>query len=162
MQLPQDILTQTQSFSFTCIQPQKQMSDHPLWELFVSALISSTLLPGGSEALLVYHAVNQTSPPITLLLVSTAGNSLGGMISWGMGRWLVWRFPARQLKQQHQTAIERLQHWGSPVLLFSWLPIIGDPLCLAAGWLKTHWLASLLFIITGKALRYYILIWFAI
>ena len=136
------------------------MTDHPLWELFISALISSTLLPGGSEALLIYQTANQIAPPAVLLLVATTGNSLGGMLSWGMGRWLVWCFPARQLEQKHQTAITRLQHWGSPVLLFSWLPIIGDPLCLAAGWLKMHWLASLLFIITGKALRYYTLIWF--
>jgi len=138
------------------------MTDYPLWELFLSALISSTLLPGGSEAIVVYQAANQISPPIILLLVATAGNSLGGMLSWGMGRWLVWRFPARQLEHKHQAATKRLQHWGSPALLFSWLPIIGDPLCLAAGWLKTGWLASLLFIITGKALRYYTLIWFTI
>jgi len=137
------------------------MTDHPLWELFISALLSSTLLPGGSEALLIYQTVNQISSPIMLLLVATAGNSLGGMLSWGMGRWLIWRFPARQMEQKHQIAIKRLQHWGSPILLFSWLPVIGDPLCLAAGWLKTGWLPSLLFIITGKALRYYTLIWFA-
>ncbi len=137
------------------------MSDHPLWALFFSALISSTLLPGGSEALLVYHTSNGISSPAMLLLVATAGNSLGGMLSWGMGRWWVWRFPARRLEQKHQTAIQRLQHWGSPALLFSWLPLIGDPLCLAAGWLKTGWLASLLFIIIGKALRYSALIWFA-
>ena len=111
---------------------------------------------------MVYQAINQIASPVMLLLVATAGNSLGGMLSWGMGRWLIWRFPARQLEQKHLTAIHRLQHWGSPILLFSWLPIIGDPLCLAAGWLKTHWFASLLFIIIGKALRYYILIWFTI
>ena len=138
------------------------MTDHPLWELFISALISSTLLPGGSEALLVYQATNNTSSPIMLLLIATTGNSLGGMLSWGMGRWWVWRFPARQLEQKHQTAAARLQHWGSPILLLSWLPVIGDPLCLAAGWLKTGWLASLLFIIIGKALRYSILIGFTI
>ncbi len=138
------------------------MTDHPLWELFFSALISSTLLPGGSEALLIYHTANEISPPILLLLVATAGNSLGGMLSWGMGRWIIWKFPARQLEQKHQAAITRLQHWGSPALLFSWLPLVGDPLCLAAGWLKTGWVASLLFIITGKALRYSILIWLAI
>ncbi len=111
---------------------------------------------------MIYQAANQIEPLIMLLIVATTGNSLGGMLSWGMGRWLVWRFPARQLKQKHQTAIERFQHWGSPALLFSWLPIIGDPLCLAAGWLKTDWLPALLFITIGKAFRYYTLIWFVI
>jgi len=138
------------------------MTDHPLWALFFSALISSTLLPGGSEALLLYQASDPTNSASMLLLVATAGNSMGGMLSWGMGRWWVWRFPARQLEQKHHVAISRLQHWGSPVLLLSWLPIIGDPLCLAAGWLRMHWAASLLFIVIGKALRYYTLIWLII
>ena len=136
------------------------MTEYPLWELFFSALISSTLLPGGSEALLAYQATNNTASPLTLLVVATAGNSLGGMLSWLLGRWLVWRFPARKLEEKRQAAMARLQRWGSPALLFSWLPIVGDPLCLAAGWLRTHWLWSLLFIATGKALRYSAIIWF--
>ncbi len=138
------------------------MSDYPLWELFISALISSTLLPGGSEALLLYHAAHGITPPVTLLLVSTAGNSLGGMLSWGMGRWWAWRFPARELERKHRNAIQRLQRWGTPALLLSWLPLVGDPLCLAAGWLKTDWRTSLLFILVGKALRYAFLIWLAV
>ena len=134
------------------------MTEHPLWELFLSALISSTLLPGGSEALLAYQAANHISTPLALLLVATIGNSLGGMLTWLLGRWLVWRFPARKLEEKHRIAMGRLQRWGSPVLLLSWLPIVGDPLCLAAGYLRTHWLLSLLFITTGKALRYSVII----
>ena len=136
------------------------MTEYPLWELFFSALISSTLLPGGSEALLAYQATNLQVSPLALLAVATVGNSLGGMLTWLVGRWLVWRFPARKLEEKHQAAMARLQRWGSPALLFSWLPIVGDPLCLAAGWLRTHWLWSLLFIATGKALRYSAIIWF--
>jgi len=135
------------------------MTDHPLWALFFSALISSTLFPGGSEALLIYQASNHASSLSTLLMVATTGNSLGSMLTWLLGRWLIWRFPARELEQKHQTAIKRLQHWGSPALLLSWLPIIGDPLCLAAGWLRTHWLQSLVFITIGKALRYGTILW---
>lgn len=136
------------------------MTDHPLWELFFSALLSSTLLPGGSEALLLYQTANQLAPPLLLLLFATVGNTLGGMLSWLLGRWLVWRFPARTLEQKHQTALHRLQRWGSPTLLFSWLPVVGDPLCLAAGWLRTSWFHSLLFIAAGKGLRYGALIYF--
>lgn len=135
------------------------MTDHPLWLLFISAFTSSTLLPGGSEALLAYQANNLIQPPILLLIVATAGNSLGGMLTWLLGRWLVWRFPARELEQKHQVAIGRLKRWGSPALLLSWLPVLGDPLCMAAGWLRTHWLQSLIFIIIGKALRYSAIIW---
>ncbi len=135
------------------------MTDHPLWELFFSAFLSSTLLPGGSEALLLYLAHTGAAPLTGLLLAATAGNGLGGMLSWGMGRWLVWRFPARELEQKHRLALARLQRWGTPVLLLSWLPLVGDPLCLAAGWLKSAWLPTLLFIVTGKGLRYAALLW---
>jgi len=130
------------------------MTDYPLWELFISALISSTLFPGGSEAVLLYQATNQLAAPWLLLTVATVGNTIGGMLSWLLGRWLVWRFPARQLEQKHQTALHRIQRWGSPALLFSWLPVVGDPLCLAAGWLRIAWPVSLLFIAVGKGLRY--------
>ncbi|VAX08065.1 Putative membrane protein [hydrothermal vent metagenome] len=135
------------------------MTDYPLWELFFSALVSSTLLPGGSEALLAYQASNQISHPLALLMAATIGNSLGGMLTWLLGRWLAWRFPARELEQKHHTAMRRLKHWGTPALLFSWLPVVGDPLCLAAGWLRTNWLQSLIFISVGKALRYSTIIW---
>jgi len=55
-------------------------------------------------------------------------------------------------------AIERLRRWGAPVLLLSWLPIIGDPLCVAAGWLRIHWLLSLMLIGIGKTVRYTVVV----
>jgi membrane protein YqaA with SNARE-associated domain len=97
-----------------------------------------------------------------LLLAATMGNTLGGMLTWLLGRWLIWRFPARILEHKHQDALRRLQQWGSPALLFSWLPVVGDPLCLAAGWLRISWLPALLFIAAGKGLRYGTLIYFVV
>jgi len=134
--------------------------DATLWSLFTSAFLASTLLPGGSEAVLVYLASDALYSPVTLLLVAAVGNTLGGMTSWGIG-WLIARkYPARGLvKRAHQQAVDRLQHWGSPVLLLSWLPVIGDPLCVAAGWLRLHWLLSLLFIGVGKTARYAVLLY---
>ena len=129
-------------------------SEWSLWGLFLSAFVSSTLLPGGSEAVLLLLAAKSNADKLILLAVATLGNTLGGMSSWALGRFIVWRFPARQLADQHRRAMARLQRWGSPALLLSWLPVIGDPLCLAAGWLRTNWLPSLLFIATGKAGRY--------
>ena len=129
--------------------------DASLWSLFVSAFLSSTLLPGSSEAVLVYLATEAAHTPLTLLLVAALGNTLGGMTSWGIGRLIAIKYSARGLvKPEHQKAVERLQHWGSPLLLLSWLPVIGDPLCVAAGWLRIHWLPSLLFIGVGKTARY--------
>jgi membrane protein YqaA with SNARE-associated domain len=134
--------------------------DASLWSLFISAFLSSTLLPGGSEAVLAYLATDDQHLPLTLLVVATLGNTLGGMTSWGIGRLIAIKFPARGLvKSNHQKAMERLQRWGSPLLLLSWLPVIGDPLCVAAGWLRLHWLLSLLFIGAGKAARYAVILY---
>jgi membrane protein YqaA with SNARE-associated domain len=133
-------------------------SDWSLWGLFLSAFISSTLLPGGSEAVLVLLAAESAGDKLVLLAVATLGNTLGGMSSWALGRFIAWRFPARRFAAREQRAIARLQHWGSPALLLSWLPVVGDPLCLAAGWLRIHWLPSLVFIAVGKAGRYAVLL----
>lgn len=88
---------------------------------------------------------------ISLLVVATAGNTLGGMSSWLIGRLL----PACRLERpEYQRAVQRVRRWGSPALLLSWLPVVGDPLCLAAGWLRVHWLPALTYIAAGKSARY--------
>jgi len=133
-------------------------SDWSLWGLFLSAFVSSTVLPGGSEAVLMLLAAESAGDKLVLLTVATLGNTLGGMTSWALGRVIAWRFPARRIAAKEQRAIARIRRWGSPALLLSWLPVIGDPLCLAAGWLRVHWLTSLSFIAIGKALRYAVLL----
>jgi membrane protein YqaA with SNARE-associated domain len=133
-------------------------SEWSLWGLFLSAFVSSTLLPGGSEAVLMLLAANSAGDKLVLLAVATLGNTLGGMSSWALGRFIAWRFPARRFAAKQQRAIARIQRWGSPALLMSWLPVVGDPLCLAAGWLRIHWLPSLAFIAAGKAARYAVLL----
>jgi len=133
-------------------------SDWSLWGLFLSAFVSSTVLPGGSEAVLMLLAAESAGDKLVLLTVATLGNTLGGMTSWALGRVIAWRFPARRIAANEQRAIARIRRWGSPALLLSWLPVVGDPLCLAAGWLRVHWLTSLSFIAIGKALRYAVLL----
>lgn len=130
------------------------MNELSLVGLFASAFISSTLFPGGSEALLVYLYLETPERYGVLLAVAALGNTMGAMVTWGIGRIIVWRFPLRQWQHRHEKAIARLQHYGSPLLLLSWLPLVGDPLCLAAGWLRIHWFNSLIFIAIGKVLRY--------
>ena len=134
--------------------------DASLWSLFASAFLASTLLPGGSEAVLAYLAMDEQHLPLTLLVVATLGNTLGGMTSWGIGRLIAIKYPARGLvKPKHHQAVVRIHRWGSPVLLFSWLPFIGDPLCVAAGWLRLRWWLSLIFIGAGKAARYAVILY---
>ena len=132
-----------------------------LWLLFISAFISSTIFPGGSEAVLAYLASDTTHVLSLLLIVATVGNTLGGMSSWAVGWLIALRFPSDKLaKHSQQKAVARLQKYGSPILLFSWLPVIGDPLCVAAGWLRLAWLPSLFFIAIGKLLRYIVVLYF--
>ena len=131
-----------------------------LWFLFFSAFISSTLFPGGSEAVLAYLASEAEHPLFLLVTVATLGNTLGAMTSWGIGWLISIRYSAEKLsKASQQKAVARLQKYGSPVLLLSWLPVVGDPLCVAAGWLRIHWLHSLLFITVGKLLRYVVIVY---
>ncbi|RTZ71318.1 MAG: DedA family protein [Gammaproteobacteria bacterium] len=131
-----------------------------LWGLFISSFLASTLLPGGSEGVLVWLHQQQAASTFSLLLVATLGNTLGGMTSWGIGYWLRRRFPLGGLEKPRQRqALRWLERHGSPLLLFAWLPVVGDPLCVAAGWLKFPWWSSALFIALGKGARYALLLW---
>jgi len=128
--------------------------------LFLGSFLASTLLPGGSEAMLLW-SLNETPERAGLLWgVASLGNTLGGLSSWLIGWWLARRFPSRGLHSEGQRqALERVARYGSPALLFSWLPVIGDPLCLAAGWSGIRLLPATIFIGLGKAIRYALLIW---
>jgi membrane protein YqaA with SNARE-associated domain len=120
-----------------------------LWALFTASFLAATLLPGGSEAAL--FAVLKLNPDqvASALAVATVGNTLGGMTSYLIGRILP---QARPLK-----GLATVRKWGSPALLLAWAPIVGDPLCVAAGWLRINpWLAAL-FMAIGKFARYLVI-----
>ncbi|MFA6202226.1 MAG: DedA family protein [Gallionella sp.] len=120
-----------------------------LISLFASSFLGATLLPGGSEAVL--FAVLKAYPDSlwTALLIATFGNTSGGMVSYLMG----WLLPqTQQLKH-----VEKVRHFGTPVLLLAWLPLLGDALCLAAGWLRLCWWQAALFMAIGKFARYWII-----
>jgi membrane protein YqaA with SNARE-associated domain len=95
----------------------------------------------------------------TLLGVATLGNTLGGMSTWLLGWMLAVRYPLDQPhKASRERAIRHLKKYGSSLLLLSWLPIVGDPLCFAAGWLRMNPWLSALFIGVGKAARYAVIL----
>ncbi|HEB95398.1 MAG TPA: DedA family protein [Sedimenticola thiotaurini] len=130
-----------------------------LWGIFGSGFLAATLLPGGSEATLAY-ALNQSLAPVTALwAAATLGNTLGGLSSWVIGWWLNRRFPGHGLhRPEHRRALQRIQRYGSPLLLLSWLPLVGDPLCVAAGWAGIRLAPATLFIALGKGARYALLV----
>jgi membrane protein YqaA with SNARE-associated domain len=131
------------------------------WPLFFSALISSTLFPGGSEALLLYR-LSEGGDPLLLVVIATVGNVLGSLISYGMGR-LGNEAVHHQWLRIDAVKIARAEAWfekfGVPSLLFAWLPIVGDPLCLAAGLLRCNVPIFLLLVTIGKLGRYAFLVW---
>ncbi|MEO1888976.1 MAG: YqaA family protein [Cycloclasticus sp.] len=123
--------------------------------LFVSAFVSSTLAPGGSEAVLAYLIINDEHVPLFLVLVATVGNTLGALTTYYIGYLASSKFPPKNtnLKQFHKANVA-IQRYGSIALLMSWLPIIGDVLCLAAGWVRLNLIKSICFITLGKLARY--------
>jgi membrane protein YqaA with SNARE-associated domain len=130
-------------------------TDLTLWGLFVSAFVSATLFPGGSEAVLYWAAREGVYDRALLLAVATLGNTLGALTTWLLGRLLALRVPLDQPRHPaQQRAVRWLQRFGSPALLLSWLPLVGDPLCFAAGWLRIGWWRSTVFIAAGKLARY--------
>lgn len=125
------------------------------WGLFISAFVSATLAPGGSEAVLAFLVVSGKYSSENLLLIATFGNTLGSITTWLMGYWVGNRLTGEdQPNPSRQKALARVRRWGLPSLLLAWLPIVGDGFCFAAGWLRLPFLASVLAIAAGKAARY--------
>ena len=131
------------------------------WTLFLSALISSTLLPGGSEALLLYKLHAGRHPP-ALAATATVGHVRGSLIPYGLGRLGNGAMHRKWLRMSDQE-IDRAERWfgryGQPSLLFAWLPVVGDPLCLVAGLLRSPVAGFLLLVSAGKLARYAFLAW---
>jgi membrane protein YqaA with SNARE-associated domain len=128
--------------------------------LFASAFISSTIAPGGSEAVLAYMVAKQLYANELLLVVATVGNTLGALTTWGIGIMAAKKFPvAALLPEKKQQALAIVQQRGVWVLLFSWLPVIGDVLCFAGGWLKLPFISACLMIFFGKLARYAMIVW---
>ena len=120
-----------------------------LWTLFASSFLAATLLPGGSEAVL--YGVLRLHPDLAWIAVAvaTVGNTLGGLSSYLIGRVLPHSKPLK--------ALALVQRYGSPMLLLSWVPLIGDALCVAAGWLRLHAALAALYIALGKLARYVVI-----
>jgi len=119
-----------------------------LVSLFIGSFFAATLLPGGSEAVLFGVLKSYPETLWTALLLATAGNTLGGMLSFGMG----WLLPqTQQLKH-----VEKVRRYGSPALLLAWAPLVGDALCVAGGWLRLSPWRAMLFMALGKFARYWV------
>ncbi len=123
--------------------------------LFLSAFISSTIAPGGSEAVLAYMVSEKLFNVELMVLIATIGNTLGALTTWFLGVLAAKKFPAEELlSDKKQKSLNLVKRWGVWSLLFSWLPVIGDGLCFAGGWIKLPLFVSCIAIFVGKAIRY--------
>lgn len=123
--------------------------------LFAASFVSATILPANSEVVLV--AVLRAHPDLeaAAIAVATFGNTLGGLTTYGIGRLL----PQRARFSPRALALAR--RFGPYALLLSWVPLLGDALCAAAGWLRVPLAPSALALLAGKLARYLAVAWAA-
>lgn len=125
--------------------------------LFVVATVSATLLPVGSEPAL--YGLVRLNPAMLWpgILVATLGNTLGGAISWWMGYGVEVAYERLTHKRVEHRVLGWLERFGPKACLLSWLPIVGDPLCGVAGWLKLPFWPCVLYMAIGKFCRYVVM-----
>ena len=143
------------------------LPEHGLSTVFTIAFISATLLPMGSEP--AVFGLVKLNPDLfwAAIWVATAGNTLGGVLSWWMGYGAHHAIDKVRSRQAHQSpandsmsdrmhwrALQWLEKLGPKACLLSWLPGVGDPLCAVAGWLKMPLVACTFYMAIGKFLRY--------
>ena len=131
--------------------------------LFVISFLAATILPLSSELMLAGLITTSNFDSLVLLIVASFGNVLGSVFNWVLG------FYSRNLTIKKwfpfkDEQIERSSKWfnkfGRWSLLFAWVPIIGDPLTLAAGLLRVKFLEFLILVTIGKVSRYFIIYYF--
>lgn len=128
--------------------------------LFTSAFGAATLLPLQSEAVLVALLLGGAQPVWLLLLVASAGNVLGSLVNWWLGRYIE-RFRGRRWFPVSDQRLQQAQSWygryGRWSLLLSWLPVVGDPLTLVAGIMREPLWRFVLIVTLAKTTRYAVL-----
>ena len=122
--------------------------------VFVVALVSATLLPMGSEP--VVFGLVKLNPGLfwPAVLVATLGNTLGGALTWWMGYGAERTFERVAHRKPEARALRWLERLGAKACLLAWLPVVGDPLCSVAGWLRLPFWPCVAYMAVGKFARY--------
>lgn len=134
--------------------------DYGLWGMFISAFLAGSILPLASEAVLA-ALVAAGVAPIELLIVATLGNTLGSVTNYGIGRLGKEEWISRVLRispeglARGQRYIHRFGFWGG---LLSWLPVVGELLTVALGYLRVNFPLTVLTIFVGKLIRYWFIV----
>ncbi|MGP0566674.1 MULTISPECIES: YqaA family protein [unclassified Nitrospina] len=127
--------------------------------MFTAAFLAATILPLSSEVVLSALLLNGLTPSV-LVAIATLGNVLGSVVNYGLGYGgtkLFKRNFSSTSKREIDTALARYQKYGTTSLLFAWVPVIGDPLTVAAGVLRVNLSTFLLLVTIGKLGRYVVI-----
>ena len=130
------------------------LPEYGLSTLFIAAFVSATLLPVGSEPIL--FGLLKLNPEMfwPAIAVATIGNTLGGMVDWWIGYGAHKVADKYAHSKHHVRVLGWLERLGPKACLLSWLPIVGDPLCAVAGWLKLPFWPCTFYMAIGKFARY--------
>ena len=125
--------------------------------LFLAAFSAATLLPGGSEAALLAMAALTDHSTMTLLVVASVGNILGSVLNYWLGR-MALQYQDRKWFPASPATLAKAQdwfeRWGLWSVLLAWVPIIGDPITVAAGVMRMHFILFVLLVSLSKVARY--------
>lgn len=128
------------------------------------AFLAATVLPLASETVIIGLAMADAAPLWALFVTASLANVAGSCINWLLGRF-AWRFRDRKWFPVSESSLERAADWyrryGWPSLFLSWLPVIGDPLTVMAGILRTPFWLFLTIVGVAKPARYAIVLWLA-
>lgn len=133
------------------------MPEYSLVTVFVVSFVSATLLPMGSEP--VVFGLIQLNPALwwQVIAVATVGNTLGGALNWWLGYGAHRVADKYSHSHHHVRALDWLKRLGPKACLLAWLPLVGDPLCAVAGWLRMPFWPCLAYMAIGKLLRYVVM-----
>jgi membrane protein YqaA with SNARE-associated domain len=118
--------------------------------LFAASFAAATLVPLPSEAALYAYLRAHPDSAVLAPAVATIGNTAGGMTTYLLGRLI----PAKTQSKLGPKTLAYVRRFGASATFFAWLPVIGDALCAAAGWLRLNWCAVLGFMAAGRLARY--------
>lgn len=124
--------------------------------IFIVSFISATVLPMATEPVLFSYVKLNIDQFWWAIMVATIGNTVGGMLTYWMG-YGVKKAYSKKNPAYTSKYFSWLQRLGAPILLLSWLPIIGDALCAMAGWVKLPWKSVAIYMMLGKLLRFIIM-----
>ena len=127
--------------------------DGGLAAVFAASFLAATVVPFASEAVLFGYLKLHPHHAAAAIALATVGNTAGGMTTYLIGRLL----PARAQARLDPRVLAIMRRYGSPLTFFAWLPVLGDGLCAAAGWLRLNWLAALGFMAAGRFARYLVI-----